>query len=479
MLRRRGWTVAAVTAMFLGGVILGTRLTAGGQTAVPDATDRGRPVDTHLFRTIAKQQNPMVVFITTESKVKAEALPLVDDEFFRRFFGAPPTRPRDQVRRGLGSGFLVSRDGEILTNNHVVESSDRIRVELFGDGGKQYEARVIGRDPLTDTALIRLDKAPASVPVATLGDSDTLQPGDWVMAIGNPFNLGHTVTVGVVSYQGRPFQTSEGRYQKMIQTDASINPGNSGGPLIDTDGRVVGINAAILGNEAGGNIGIGFAVPINAAKALLPQLRSGKVVRGRIGLQVAPVGEDEAQALKLMKPEGALVRQVERASPAERAGIRAGDVILECQGQPVRNPDDLVARISAIAPGTKVPVVLSRDGRRQSVSVTVEELQSGGTSAAQRAGAGFGLSLADVTADLATRLGLRTGARGAVIEDVEPGSAAESAGLRTNDVILEINHRPVRDAAEAIAALRMSEGRVVFVLISRGGMQMFISMRRS
>jgi serine protease Do len=339
---------------------------------------------------------------------------------------------------------------------------------------------VVGRDQLTDTALIKLDKAPPSLPTATLGDSDALQPGDWVMAIGNPFNLGHTVTVGVVSYLGRPFQTTEGRFQKMIQTDASINPGNSGGPLIDTDGRVVGINAAILSGGEGGNIGIGFAIPINTVKALLPQLRRGKVVRGRIGLQVSPVGEDEAQTLHLAKAEGAIVRQVEQDSPAERAGIKPGDVIVECGDQAVKNADDLVALISAIAPGTRVPIVLVRNGARQTLSVTVEELQTSGTAAsAQGSPAGFGLTLGDVTADLADRLGLRPGARGAVIEDVEPASPADEAGLRAGDVILEVDRRAVRDAGDAATALNQARNqRVIFLLISRGGRQMFVSMRQ-
>ena len=496
-MRKQGWwTIGAIAVVFVTGLTVGSRLTAGGQglgdsrstdaqrpagqTPAGGFPDRGRPVDTYLFRNVARQQNPVVVFITTESKVRAEMPSLPDDEFFRRFFGAPSTRPRDQVRRGLGSGFLVSGEGEILTNNHVVGSADRIRVELFANATKQYDARVVGRDPLTDTALIKLDKAPASLPIAALGDSDALQPGDWVMAIGNPFNLGHTVTVGVVSYLGRPFLTSEGRFQKMIQTDASINPGNSGGPLIDTEGRVVGINAAILGSEGGGNIGIGFAVPINTAKALLPQLRKGKIVRGRIGLQVSPIGEDEAQGLKLTKPEGAIVRQVERDSPAERAGIKPGDVIVECQGQPVKTPDDLVALVTSIAPGTRVPVVLSRNGVRQTVSVTVEELQAGGaTASTESSGAGFGLSLGDLTADLVQRLGLRAGTRGAVIEDIEPGSAADAAGLRPNDVVLEVNHRAVRDASDAAAALRQVRGaQVVFLFISRSGTQMFVSMRQ-
>ena len=265
----------------------------------------------------------------------------------------------------------------------------------------------------------------------------------------------------------------------MIQTDASINPGNSGGPLIDTEGRVVGIDSAILGGEGGGNIGIGFAIPINTARTLLPQLRQGKIVRGRIGLQVSPLGEDEAQALRLANPEGAIVRQVERDSPAERAGIKPGDVILECQGQPVRTPDDLVRLISSIAPGTRVPVVLLRNGNRQTVSVTVEELHVNTTASGQSSGAGFGLALGDLTADLTQRLGLRAGTRGAVIEDVEPGSGAEAAGLRPNDVILEVNHRAVRDAADTAAALRqVRDAQVVFLLISRGGMQMFVSMRQ-
>jgi len=490
MLRRHAWTIAAIAIVFLVGLGIGTRLTAaqgsgrtassGAASAAPPGTAAaGRPVDTHLFRTIAAQQNPIVVFVTTESKIRIETPPEFNDEFFRRFFGVPPMRPRDQIQRGVGSGFLIGADGEILTNNHVVERADRIRVALFADGSKQYDARVIGRDPLTDTALVRLEKPPSTLPNAVLGDSDALQPGDWVMAIGNPFNLGHTVTVGVVSYQGRPFETSEGRFQKMIQTDASINPGNSGGPLIDTDGRVVGINTAILGGGGGGNIGIGFAVPINTVKALLPQLRKGKVVRGRLGVRVSPVGEDEAGALNLKTTEGAIVRQVEQGSPAERAGIQPGDVIVMCQGQAVTGPDDLVAIVSASAPGTRLSIELLRDGRRQTVAATTDELQgavAADTSAA--GGAGLGLILSDLTADLAQRLGVRGGSRGAVIEDIEPGSPAEVAGLQVNDVILQVNRRNVRNAAEASDAIRQARSPVVFLLISRNGAELFVSLRR-
>jgi len=283
----------------------------------------------------------------------------------------------------------------------------------------------------------------------------------------------------VVSYLGRPFQTSEGRFQKMIQTDASINPGNSGGPLLDTDGDVVGINSAILGSENGGNIGIGFAVPINTARDLLPQLRKGKVVRGRIGVEVSPIGQDEVSALKLASTAGAIVRQVERDSPAERGGLRPGDVIVECEGQPVKGPDDLVARISNTAPGARVPIVVSRDGRRQTLTVTVEELESGGArSGANTSEKGYGLTLSDLTAGLADRYGLRAGTRGAVIDNIEPDGAAETAGLRVGDVVLEVNDQAVSDAAEAGAALDRASGPVVFLLISRDGNQMFVSLRR-
>lgn len=490
MVRRHAWTLAAVVLVFVAGLGIGTRLTVAQSSSGPapaaaapgnqaaGTTGRARPVDTHLFRTIAAQQNPSVVFVTTESRVRADRSPIFDDEFFRRFFSVPPVRPRDQIRRGVGSGFVIDAGGDILTNNHVVDGADRIRVALFPDGSKQYEARVIGRDRLTDIALVRLVDPPPGLRVADLGDSDTLQPGDWVMAIGNPFNLGHTVTVGVVSYQGRPFETSEGRFQKTIQTDASINPGNSGGPLIDTDGRVVGVNTAILG--AGGNIGIGFAVPINTVKALLPQLRSGRVIRGRLGVRVSPVGDDEAEALNLKAAEGAIVRQVEQGSPAERAGIRPGDVIVEYEGRSVKNPDDLVAMVSATRPGTRVAIALLRDGRRQSVSAIIEELQGAQTAdeTPQGGAAGFGLTLTDLTPELAERVGVPRATRGAVIEDVEPGSPAEAAGLQVSDVILQVNRRAVRSAADASAALRQSRSAVVFLLVSRRGTELFVSMRR-
>ncbi|MGH9410390.1 MAG: S1C family serine protease, partial [Vicinamibacterales bacterium] len=243
-----------------------------------DARDGGQVVTTGLFRSIAKRENPIVVAITTESRVKAPDMSQFfgngqnggqnggdENNFLQRFFGMQPPQQREQTEHALGSGFIITPDGEILTNNHVVSGAQQIRVALFSDERRTYDADVVGRDPLTDTALIKLKNGPANLPTAALGDSDAMQPGDWVMAIGNPFRLGHTVTVGVISYKGRQLPAPGDRLEDMLQTDASINPGNSGGPLIDTDGEVIGINAAILASDegGGGNVGIGFAVPIN------------------------------------------------------------------------------------------------------------------------------------------------------------------------------------------------------------------------
>jgi Do/DeqQ family serine protease len=447
--------------------------------------DRGDIVNTHLFRNIARRENPVVVSITTQSRIREPDLSpyFGPDDFFRRFFGGP-IQPRERIQRASGSGFIIDGDGEILTNNHVVAGAAQIGVGLFRDEHRTYSARIIGRDPLTDSALIRLDSPPKDLQVATLGNSDELEPGDWVMAIGNPFQLGHTVTVGVISYRGRPFAMAEGRYQNMLQTDASINPGNSGGPLINVKGEVIGINSAILSNGSAGNIGIGFAVPINTVKTLLPQLRKGRVPRGRLGLQIRtqPLTDEEGKEFGLPRPEGALVVMVERDSPADRGGIRAGDVIVTYNGQQVRDGDQLVSLVSGTPAGTRVPITLYRNGRQERVMVTVEELQwdEETTSGADRgSGAGFGLSLDDVTPEAARDLRLRPGADGALVVDVEPTSAAAEAGIRRGDVILEINRQRVHSAGEASRLLRRARGgQVVFLLISRQGNEMFLTMRK-
>jgi serine protease Do len=439
-------------------------------------------MDVTLFRNIARTVNPMVVAIMTKAHVNVAAQG--EDDLFRRFFGLPRTPPGTRLQQGLGSGFVISKGGDILTNNHVVANADVIEVALFGDEKNIQRAHLVGRDPLSDSALIRLEHAPGDLSVATLGDSEGIEPGDWVMAIGNPFQLGHTVTVGVVSYIGRPFEVQEGRWQKMIQTDASINPGNSGGPLLNVNGEVIGVNAAILGAGSGGNIGIGFAVPINSVKSLLPQLRSGKVVHGRIGIQVrnGPITADEANALGLPTRDGAIVTAVERGSPADRGGLEAGDVIVAFNGVPVTDGDDLVPRVASTSPGSQVTVTVIRDGHERALHVVVDKLAlENEKDNLQRTNANseFGLQLGDITPSIAAQLRLPPGVQGAVVHGVEPDGPGALAGLLEGDVVLSVNRRTVQDAAEARQQLRQIAPRQpAFVLVWRNGNEMLVQMRR-
>ena len=458
-----------------------------GKAAALDG--HGEVVTTDLFRNIAKRENPVVVAITTESRVKTPDMGQMfgDQDFLQRFFGMQPQQmPREQIEHALGSGFIISPDGEILTNNHVVQGAEQIRVALLNDERKTYPAKVVGRDPLTDSALIRLQNGPANLPTATLGNSDAVEPGDWVMAIGNPFQLGHTVTVGVISYKGRPFQVANGRWENMLQTDASINPGNSGGPLVDTSGNVIGIDSAILsssGGGEGGNIGIGFAVPINTVKNLLPQLRSGTVKRGQLGVLVlnAPVTAEDAKTLGLPKAEGAIVSSVESGSPAERAGLRPGDVIVEYNGKPVQDANQLTQMVVNTAAGTQASITFYRDGRQQTATATIQALNlenNGQENGSAGQAKGFGLSLGNVTPDVAQELNLPSGVQGAVVENVDPGSPASQA-IQRGDVLLQVNHQPVRSSAEAARLLdAIPSGQSAFLLVWRQGSRVFVEVRK-
>ena len=448
------------------------------ETAVA-ASASSAPMDTNLFRRIARQQNPVVVAIMTKARLER----VEGEEWFEWFFGRP-LPPETHVRRGLGSGFLIGSNGEILTNNHVVAGADVIQVGLLGAETTTYRAVVVGRDPFSDSALIRLQNPPGSLAVATLGDSDALEPGDWVMAIGNPFQLGHTVTVGVVSYEGRPFEIEEGQWQKMIQTDASINPGNSGGPLINVRGEVVGINSAMLGSGAGGSLGIGFAVPINSVKTLLPQLRAGRVVRGRIGVHVrqGPISEDDSAALGLPGAAGALITSVERDSPAQRAGLRAGDVVIAFNRAPVVTPADLIPRLSSAPPGSRAAMSVTREGRTVHLEITVEELVVETPTGRDQSAADvrdFGLTLGDITPSIARQLRLPAPMDGAVVYGVEDGSPAGGAGLRRGDVVRRVNRHTIRSAADANQALQsIRPDQPVFFLIWRAGNEVLVEMPR-
>jgi serine protease Do len=505
----------AVASLAVGMVIasrLGLSPESSAQTIAAPAMNSAPlsgPVDASTFRRIAHDVSPAVVSIATESKQRTQDL--TDffggggggsaDDLFDRFFGGGGSGrggqgrqqpPREQVVSAAGSGFIIDKAGYILTNNHVVEGATKIEVSLYGEGEEEsYPAKIIGRDPLTDSALIQLTRMPSRpLPEIKFGDSSVMEAGDWVVAIGNPFNLAHTVTVGVISATGRAFPISEGRWQNVLQTDAAINPGNSGGPLLNVRGEVVGVNTAILTDSARqGNIGIGYAMPINLVRELLPQLRTGKIIRGRIGVEVKALQADDLEALGITSKEGALIRSVVPRGAAAKAGFQPGDVILGYNGKPVKKNDDLVSMVMATKPGTTVPVRVLRAGKERTLSVTVEELDLDAESEParrvssdvepQNESTGFGMALSNITADVARRLRLDDGTQGALIVDVDQGSAAAKAQLSPGDVILEVSRVKVTSAAEAQRELaKVSSGHSASLLVFRGGQERFVIIKK-
>jgi serine protease Do len=466
------------------------------------------PIDATTFRNIAKAQIPTVVNIQTEARARTRELTEFfgggqGDDLLRRFFGGqiPPGQRRNAPRGeddeprmpSAGTGFIVDKAGFILTNNHVIDGADVIRVSLYGGGRTEsYAAKVVGRDVLTDTALIQLTEMPAApLTEAKFGDSSQMQQGDWVMAIGNPFQLGHTVTVGVISALGRPFGGVAGRNVDMLQTDAAINPGNSGGPLLNIRGEVVGMNTAIFTDaQRSANIGIGFATPINTIRDLLPQLRQGKVTRGVIGIEVRtdPLTKGEASAFGLANVNGALISKVTSGGPADTAGLEPGDIVIEFNGRPVTDSASLVSMVVATKPGSTVPVTVMRDKKRQTLNITVDELdleaeQQGSRAsrepAEEPAETGFGMRLETITPEIARQLELPRGRGGAVVTDVERRSAAANGGLIPGDVILEVNRQPVANVSQVTKALQsVPAGTPVFLLVWRDGSEVFVTMTK-
>jgi serine protease Do len=509
------------------GMVIASRLdlsptSAAQSIAVPpmNSAPLTGPLSADTFRNIAKAQSPMVVNIRTEMKAKAQDLEGLfggGDDFFRRFFGGPGggqgqgpgngnddtpggqrRRQREPIARAAGTGFIISKDGFILTNNHVVEDAIKIEVSLYLDDENTYSAKVIGRDALTDSALIQLTEKPSTpLPEAKFGDSSQMQPGDWVMAIGNPFSLAHTISVGVISATKRPFQVTDGRSNEMLQTDAAINPGNSGGPLLNIRGEVIGMNTAIISNgQSEGNIGIGFAVPINTVRDLLPQLRVGKVIRGRIGInvQAVPRERESYEEFGLKSRTGAIVQSVLPNSAAQKAGLEPGDVVVEFNGRPVPNRDDLVKMVVATKPGTTVPVKILRNKQEKTLSVTVEQLDldaeqqslsarrnnnSGGNDNNETQGSGFGLTLTNLTSQVARRLQLPAGRNGALVTDVDQDGPAAAVGMRAGDVILSINRKPVSNATDAARELQaIPSGRIAQILLWRGDAEIFVTVKK-
>jgi len=471
-------------------------------------------IDASTFRNIAKAQSPMVVNIRTLMKARTQDLTdffgggNVPDDLLRRFFGGPggPGRGEQDDQGGgtrrrrvepktaaAGTGFIISKDGFILTNNHVVDEATKIEVGLYADEENTYEAKVIGKDPLTDSALIQLIEKPNhALPEAKFGDSSQIAAGDWVVAIGNPFNYAHTVTVGVISATQRTFFITDGRSNDMLQTDAAINPGNSGGPLLNVRGEVIGMNTAIMTNaRTEGNIGIGFAVPINTVRELLPQLRQGKVIRGRIGVSVVAVPREDYAEFGLKSRMGALVTQVPAGAAASKAGVEPGDVIVDYNGRPVQKSDDLVKMVVATKPGTTVPLKVMRNKQERTLNVTVEELDLDAEQASrggrrnndnepaeEEATSGFGLTLQNLTPQAARQLQVPSGRSGALVTDVDPNGPA-AGRIQARDVILAVNRRPVADAADAKRELgKVAAGHIAQILLWRSDGEVFVTVKK-
>ena len=446
------------------------------------------PIDATTFRQIAQEQQAMVVNIRTESKRSSQHNDFSGrEELFRRFFGQPfqQREPREETVQAAGTGFVIDAAGPILTNNHVVEGATKIEVDFFGDDDDLvYESRLLGRDPLTDSALIELIERPDhELLVARFGDSSQMRAGDWVMAIGNPFGLGHTVTVGVVSAIGRPFRAVPGRQMEVIQTDAAINPGNSGGPLLNLRGEVVGINTAIVSDRAS-NVGVGFAIPSNVVRELIDELRSGKVTRGRIGVQIMDVSRESYQDLGLTARMGAIVSSVQEGGPAARADMQPGDVIVRYNGDRVNDTQDLQDKVVHTQPGTRVPVVVLRAGEEMTLTVRVEELDldtesQAAMGATEDISEGFGITLQDLTPQTARRLGVPPTTTGAVVVNVERAGAAEQGGIHPGDVIISVNRVEVSGATETIRELNgIESSRTAFLMVQRGTTRVFLQVQK-
>ncbi len=452
-------------------------LTAAGLLLPPDVLAQKAGLESLrqtglAFREVAKQVSPAVVFIKVEKEVEAQASrnPFnspFGDEFFRRFFGQPPQhreppqqRPKKRAM-GQGSGFLLSPDGYIMTNNHVVEGADQVTVTLLD--GREYKADIVGTDPPSDVAIIKIDET--DLPFLRLSDSDKLQVGDWVLAFGNPFGLSHTLTAGIVSAKGRSGMGLN-EYENFIQTDAAINPGNSGGPLINLDGQVVGMNTAIF-SRSGGYMGIGFAIPINMAQRIREQLvDSGSVTRGRLGVYIQDMTPDLAESFELDKTEGILVTQVMADSAAAKAGLKQGDLVLKMDGKKVGKVADFRNRVSFTTPGTKVKLLIQRNGKEQILTVKIGKLETDaeGRPAASSKLSKLGLSLQELNDELAEKFEYQ-GQVGVLVTEVVPGSVAARAGIKRGDLIQEVNRAEVKTPADVRKAIEENRRSSLLLLV--------------
>ena len=484
-----GKRALAVTALsfFLMGLVIASGFQWTG-SAVAENTPMERPAMTAQpmrpasFADLATQLSPTVVNIKVTKVQNVEGwqqFPQHFDpdgpfgEFFKRFFKGMPQLPHGRQQKGAGSGVIISEDGYIVSNNHVVENAEAVTVTLADQ--QEYEAKIMGRDPKTDLAVLKIEPKSA-LPAATMGNSDDLNVGDWVLAIGNPFGLNHTVTSGIVSAKGRVI--GAGPYDDFIQTDASINPGNSGGPLFNMKGEVVGINTAIIPNGQG----IGFAIPVNTAQPLIPQLMSdGTVTRGFLGVNIQTITPELAEALRLSDRNGALVSDVVPDSPADEAGLRRGDVILNFNDKKIEDSRDLAATVAGTPVGEDVKVLVLRDGKRTSLPLTVGKMMPDGDAKNQQlqpSGRGkWGFRLQEMTPEMARKYGLSED-QGVRIVAVQPDSPAAEAGVRPGDILLQVNQQSVQSLQDVKDALDQADEDGLLILVKRNRGSLFIALAK-
>lgn len=501
-------TAVVVAALVGGGVLeIGLRNWSGhpvfGAGNVPVSVSRDTapvPLGNFVngFASVLRPVLPAVVNIHTSKMVKAQGgpgeMPFFNDPFFQQFFGnqgnqgdnnqdqqANPfnrrqrQQPQTEREQSLGSGVIVTPDGTILTNNHVIDGATDIEVDLSDK--REFKAKLIGTDPKTDIAVLKIDAT--NLPTVTFGDSSKLQVGDLVLAIGDPFGVGETATMGIVSAKGRAGLGIED-YEDFIQTDASINPGNSGGAMIDLHGDLVGINTAIETGGSQGNVGIGFAIPIDMAHSVMDQLVShGKVIRGYLGIYIENIDPALAKQFGLTQVNGVLVGDVTADTPASRAGLKRGDVVLKLNDEPVTTREELSLHISQMAPGSVAKLDVWRDGKAQDINVTLGQLPDSavaenGSPSENSTGALQGVQVQELTSDIAQQLKLSAGTHGVVITSVDQSSPAAEAGLDQGMVIQEVNHKPVSNIQQYRQALATAGDQPVLLLVNKSGITTYI-----
>jgi serine protease Do len=456
----KGFALMSVIALILT-VEYGHAAQAYSNPATPasfaDLADKVKGSVVNISTTQVVEGNPLMPFLGPGSPFGGFFGPNLPKEFFGN-------NPHAKMKtHALGSGFIISREGLILTNNHVVEKATEIKIKL--QTGKEYDAKLVGRDPKTDLALIQVSPDTDFAQPVILGDSDALRVGDWVMAVGNPFGLGHTVTTGIISAKSRIL--GAGPYDDFLQTDAAINPGNSGGPLFNMQGQVIGINTAIIAQGQG----IGFAIPINMAKELLPQLKTGKIVRGWLGVMIQDITPELAKSFGLMHSNGVLVSDVVKDSPADKAGLLSGDVILRFDGKEIENAHKLSQLVAETAPNTLIKIGLLRNGKEKTLSLKIgtmpEEAQK---SISPQKENDWGMMVQELTPQLAQQLDLKPGTTGVVISDISEGSPAAEAGLRPGDLITEVNRTAIKNLSDYQQALQqVKTGENLLLLVKRTG----------